>query len=106
MRNAPFFVPMVHITKYLKHETKHVSRFSCNFAPKNKQRVKTLPKATNKIFLDYEDKVIFHLSYICLSAWCIDGTVALSEPCSLGSRESSGSLWSTHAGGESFADAG
>ena len=32
-----FFVPMVHRIKYLKYETKHVSGFSCNFAPKNKQ---------------------------------------------------------------------
>lgn len=68
----------------------------------------TLPPSINNYqsYKRNEDKVIFHLSYICLGAWCIDGAVTLSEPCSLGSRESSGSLWSTHAGGESFADAG
>ena len=37
VRNAPFFVSMVHIIKYLKHEAKYVSGFSCNFATKYKQ---------------------------------------------------------------------
>lgn len=33
VKALPFFVPMVHRIKYLKYETKHVSGFSCNFAP-------------------------------------------------------------------------
>lgn len=68
----------------------------------------TLPPSINNYqsYKRNEDKVIFHLSYICLDAWCIDGAVTLSEPSSLGSRESCGSLWSPHPGGEGILDAG
>ena len=58
----------------------------------------TLPPRINNYqsFKRNEGKVIFHLSYICLSAWRIDGAVTLSEPGFLGSRESCGPLWSPY----------